>query len=152
MANHFAANHFGGQHWSANHFRGGLVPRVIDVGLSPNITALLIQCRSILKCKIYTSDLETELAVFDIEMDALASDIEQVAARLRNVEEGKWPPTVDMARILNCKIYETDLDDQLAALDVTIDTMDSDVSNTAARLRNLESQLRTYRRQRRANP
>ena len=122
------------------------------VGLSPDIKALLIRCKAIARCKIATADLTAELAAVDILIDDLLSDIAAVASRLRNVEQEPWPPIVDVNRILNCKIYETDLDDQLAAIDVTIDATDSDISKLDSRLRNFESQLRIYRRQRRANP
>jgi chaperonin cofactor prefoldin len=125
---------------------------VLDVGFSADVKSLYIQSRGRFICKISITSLNTQLAAFDASLDELFSAIEASEARLRVVEDAEHPLITDVKRVLNCKIYETDLDDQLAALDVRIDVTDSGVEDVAQRLRNLESALRVYRRQRRASP
>ena len=107
---------------------------------SPQLEYLVAQVESIYDCKIDTATLNTQMVEYDAAIDQLVSDIEAVEQRL-DVLESPHILVVKVKNILACKIYTTVLNNQMAALDITLLNQESDLAQLESRLGVLESGL-----------
>lgn len=137
------------QGWGAvSEVPAPVAPTFPDLGFGGDLLHLIIQLRILVRCKVDPTTLEAQIQGAHVQLDEVESCLEECLQRLRGVE-GTHPLLVSAEYLTDCKIDETTVDDRIAASDVTLDGVQSGVSESMVRLRALERALRMERRRRR---